>query len=169
MRNASSCRNCIDESRVASPGSRGNHRLPVAVAASVAVSVTVTETETETETKTVAVAVAVSEAVLGPVNSAPHRECQVRYCAGTTTRNRGAPRTIPLPGSHGKRFEGQLSRLRWRPPARDQRGRRLPNQPALDWRASQAEFATPRSALTADRRGCGRGAQSALAAPARPR
>jgi len=33
----------------------------------------------------------------------PTGMCRVRNCAGTTTRLCGAPRTIALPGTHGKR------------------------------------------------------------------
>ena len=58
--------------------------------------------------------------------------CRVRFCAGTTSRQRLASSTKCGPGSPGRRASSWLSRLRGRPPARHRRGRNPLNQPTRD-------------------------------------
>ena len=60
---------------------------------------------------------------------APHRACRARHCAGSTVRQRGTPRTMPMPGTLGERDQFRLSSPRSRPPASNQRGRSPPNHP----------------------------------------
>ena len=50
-------------------------------------------------TVTVAESVTVVVTAPGHADTAPHRECRVRDCAGTTNRRCGASRTIALPGT----------------------------------------------------------------------
>ncbi len=58
--------------------------------------------------------------------------CRVRFCAGTTSRQRLASRTKCGPGSPGRRAASWFSRLRGRPPAHHRRGRSPPQQPTRD-------------------------------------
>jgi len=117
---------------------RPGYRETVTVAVSVAVSETVPVAVSETVPVAVAVSVAVSETVpvavtaTGHAGNPLHRECRVRDCAGTTTRQCGALRTIALPGTPREGRSGSAAPARKEAAARATLGRRRrPRRPGL--------------------------------------
>ncbi len=69
-----------------------------------------------------------SKAIEGHHENASHRACRVRICASTTPRQCGASRTNADRAPSGGALNSAVPARR-RPPAHEQRGRRLINQP----------------------------------------